>query len=67
MPKNSFPMGNSDNGQYPSQDMKGNADQVRGNKMPSTSHGLVVKPQPSIGWKDKGKMESEGEGDAGRT
>lgn len=67
MPKNSFPMGNADKGQYPSQNMKGDADQVRGSEVPADIKQDVAKPQPSIGWKDKGRMASEGEGDAGTT
>lgn len=67
MPKNSFPMGNADKGQYPSQNMKGDADHVRGNEMPQNTKQEVAKPQPSLGWQDKGRMASEGEGDAGTT
>ncbi len=68
MPKKNFPMGDAKkNGTYPSQNMAGEADQVRGNEIPASIQQETAKPQPVINWQDKGKMAHEGEGDAGGT
>ena len=68
MANKNLPMGGPNKkGTYPSQNIAGEADQVRGSEIPANIAQGEAKPQPGLGWQDKGRMSHEGEGDAGGT
>lgn len=68
MPKKNFPMGDAKgSNSYPSQNMAGDADNVRGTEIPTSIQQGEAKPMPAAKRQDAGKMSHEGEGDAGGT